>query len=138
MPSHDTAQQALQLIERRWNTAARIWDPAALSAIYAGDAVFYGGRADHFVGRARIKAYFESYQGSLASVSLALINQEIRLLGPGVFLAQGHGDFGFGLTGGKRTENRLRTSLVIAMQDRDWAIMLHHFSAVPEVPPVPQ
>ena len=37
-----------------------------LAAIYTDNAVFYGGRPGHSVGKEQVRAYFASYAGVLA------------------------------------------------------------------------
>lgn len=131
------ALEAVRAIEAAWNAAGRTWDAQALAAIYAADAVFHGGRPDHHVGHAAIRAYFDSYVGVIESATLALRDQHIQTLAAGVVLAQGFGDFGFVLQGGQATRSLVRTTLVLVQQDV-WRVQAHHFSPPPPAPPLGQ
>ena len=71
-----------------------------LVGLYTEDALFYGGRPGHAVGHAKVREYFDSYVGTLAGARLALVDQELRKLGEGVYLAQGYAVFDFDLTAG--------------------------------------
>ena len=51
--------------------------------------MFYGGRPGHAVGRSKVREYFDSYVGTLAAARLSLVDQELRKLGEGLYLAQG-------------------------------------------------
>lgn len=124
------------LIERKWNDAARDWNPSEFARLYADDAVFYGGRKGHSAGRAQIAEYFDSYSNDFRGVTLKLIDQEIREIGENAFLAQGYGDFKFHFRDGSQSESRLRTSLVIVSRAGEWQILLHHFSPTPDAPPL--
>lgn len=128
-------EAALAEIERQWNAAARTWDVDALAAIYADDALMYGGRPGLFVGP-QIRDYFASYIGVLKETTLDLVDQHIIALAPDVFLAQGFGEFHFLLGDGNRSGSVLRTTLVIVRRDGRWRIIQHHFSATPAAPPI--
>jgi len=128
---------ALRAVERDWNAAARQWNPEDLAALYTEDAVFHGGRVGHSVGRAGVRKYFESYVGTLASVRLALVDQELRELGDGVWLAQGYAAFDFDFTAGGNAQAALRSTLVLTRRTEGWRILQHHFSATPLEPPIP-
>lgn len=136
-PCHGAAQDALRSIERRWNEAATPWNPDGLASIYTEDALFYGGRPQHYVGREGVRDYFRSYVGILRSVTLKLVDQHIVNFTPAAFIAQGLGEFGFVLSSGKQTRNELRTTLTIVKRDHEWSIVGHHFSPKPEAPPIP-
>lgn len=142
MSGDEQSRIALQAIAAAWNAASQRWDAQALAAIYTEDALFFGGRPAHSVGRAEIHAYFASYQGIIESARLALMDQHLVALAPGVHLAQGIGDFSFVLSGGRATQSRVRTTLVIVQQHQDqdpqraWQIRQHHFSPEPAVPPL--
>jgi len=127
---------ALREVEREWNAAARDWNAARLAALYTQDAVFYGGRAGHSVGREQIRAYFDSYAGLFASVRLALVEQELRPLGSGSLLAQGYAEFSFDFAAGGASTARLRSTLALIRQEEGWRILQHHFSATPDAPPI--
>ena len=137
MPDQAEGETALRAIEREWNAAALHWDPAGLAALYTDDAVFYGGRVGHSVGRARVREYFESYVGTLASVRLALVDQELRELGERVWLAQGYAAFEFNLSAGGTAKSVLRSTLILTRRVEGWRILQHHFSATPSEPPIP-
>jgi uncharacterized protein (TIGR02246 family) len=130
-------EAALREVERDWNAAARDWNTAALAALYTGDVVFYGGRPNHSVGQAQVRDYFESYAGMFTAVRLALVDQEIRELARGIYLAQGYAAFDFDLTGGGATRAVLRSTLVLTRLSEGWRIAQHHFSAIPVEPPIP-
>ena len=50
MRDDTAAQQALDAVLAGWNAAGRHWDMDAFVALYAEDAVFFGGRAGHSIG----------------------------------------------------------------------------------------
>ena len=50
--------------------------------------------------------------------------------------AQGYGEFSFIVSGGRPSQSRLRTTLVVVQQRGEWKIRQHHFSTTPEVPPI--
>jgi hypothetical protein len=107
------------------------------SRTFREDAVFYGGRPGHAVGHAKVREYFDSYVGTLAAARLALVDQELRKLGEGVYLAQGYGAFDFDLTSGCATRTALRSTLVLTRRPEGWRIAQHHFSSPPPEPPIP-
>lgn len=123
-------------IERPWNAASKDWRPAELASLYAEDAVFHGGRAAHATGRADIEAYFRSYSDVFQGMSLSFVDQEIRVISPSAFLAQGFGDFRFEFRDGSRSANRLRTTLVVTEAGGEWRVLLQHFSPIPDAPPL--
>ena len=130
-------EAALRAVERDWNAAARTWDPAGLAALYTEDAVFYGGRPGHSIGRDQVKAYFDSYVGMFMTVRLALVDQELRTLADGVYLAQGYAAFDFELAAGGTSQAVLRSTLVLIRRPEGWRIAQHHFSATPTALPIP-
>jgi uncharacterized protein (TIGR02246 family) len=132
----DAAGAALAQIEAAWNAAARRWSADALTAVYTNDALFFGGRPGHSVGAAAIREYFASYEGVIDSATLALVEQQCVRLADDCFLAQGYGEFAFVLSGGRPSHSRLRTTLVVALQQGEWKIRQHHFSTTPESPPI--
>src|SRR5690606_2436805 len=110
------------------NAAASTWDIKALSDIYCEDALFFGLLPALYKGRSEIEMYFGSYQDNLDSVSLNLVEQHIRSLAPGIFLAQGFGDILNRHRNGASTERKVRSSFVIKYVEGIWKISLHHFS----------
>jgi uncharacterized protein (TIGR02246 family) len=137
LPELAEGERALRTVERDWNAAARHWDAEGLTALYTDDALFYGGRPGHAVGRAKIRGYFDSYIGTLAAARLALIDQELRKLSEGVYLAQGYAKFDFDLTAGGVSGTVLRSTLVLMHRPEGWRIAQHHFSVSPSEPPIP-
>lgn len=135
----DVKIEALKFVERDWNAAGKNWNPDALAEIYTEDALFFGGRVGHSVGREKVHSYFESYRGILKSATLNLAEQHVIELAPNVFVAQGYGNFHFVLEKtGKQTDNVLRTTLVIVKRGDKWKVIDHHFSPTPEAPPIPK
>ncbi len=134
-PGQD-AVAALRAVEAAWNAAAQHWDPTALAALYTEDAVFYGGRIGHSVGRAQVRAYFDSYAAIFTTVRLSLIEQELREPAPGTVLAQGTAAFAFGFKAGGESSATLRSTLVLVRQGEGWRILQHHFSPTPAEPPI--
>ena len=130
-------EAALRAVERDWNVAAWAWDPVGLAALYTEDAVFYGGRPGHSIGRDQVKAYFDSYAGMFTTVRLALVDQELRTLADGVYLAQGYAAFDFELAAGGTSQAVLRSTLVLIRRPEGWRIAQHHFSATPTALPIP-
>ena len=137
MANHENEEAALRVVERDWNAAAQDWNTADLAALYTEDAVFYGGRPGHSIGRDQVKDYFDSYAGMFTTVRLALVDQALRRLADGVCLAQGYAAFDFVLAGGGATQAALRSTLVLVRRPEGWRIAQHHFSATPEAPPIP-
>jgi ketosteroid isomerase-like protein len=103
-------ETALRAVERDWNAAAQHSNSAGLVALYTEDALFYGGRPGHAVGHAKVREYFDSYVGTPAAARLALVDQELRKLGEGVYLAQGYAAFDFDLTASGATRTVLRST----------------------------
>ncbi|MDB5856378.1 MAG: hypothetical protein JWQ76_67 [Ramlibacter sp.] len=130
------AEQALQEVLASWNRAAESWDVEALAALYTEDALMFGGRPGLAVGVAGMRGYFGSYVDVLASAHLALVDQYLVELAPEVYLAQGFGVFKFGRVDGGQTGTTMRTTLVIARRDGRWKIRQHHFSSIPDKPPI--
>jgi uncharacterized protein (TIGR02246 family) len=127
---------ALRAVEAAWNDAAQPWNPTALAALYTEDAVFYGGRIGHSVGRAQVRAYFDSYAAIFTTVRLALVDQELRELAPGTILAQGTAAFDFAFQAGGGSSAKLRSTLVLVRRPEGWRILQHHFSPTPAEPPI--
>jgi len=127
---------ALAAVGQAWTAAASPWNADALAAVYADDALFFGGRPGHAVGATAIRDYFASYQGVIESGQLELVDQHVLELAPGCLLAQGYGDFTFVLAGNQQTRSLLRTTLVLSLQQGSWKIRQHHFSASPSAPPL--
>jgi uncharacterized protein (TIGR02246 family) len=134
--SASNLKKTLDEMQNAWNRAAKVWNPEALARLYADDALFYGGRSGHSVGVAAIQAYFASYDGIIQSAVLDLIEQELVQISPESFVSQGLGAFSFVLSGGRKTQSVLRTTLVLSQINGRWKIQLHHFSVTPEVPPL--
>ena len=132
----DQLKQILGEMQGSWNAAAKVWNPKALASLYADNALFYGGRLGHSVGSAAIQDYFASYDGIIQSAVLDLIEQELVQISPESFVSQGLGAFSFVLSGGRKTQSVLRTTLVLSQINGRWKIQLHHFSVTPEVPPL--
>lgn len=132
-----SAQDILQLegLAERWSAAASDWDVDALSDLYDDDALLFGGRPNHAVGRPAIRTYFASYGGVILSAALTLFDQEILEIDDRCIFAQGFGNFVFTLAGETRTESRFRTSLLM-WRGASGRIRAHHFSSVPDVPPL--
>jgi uncharacterized protein (TIGR02246 family) len=131
-------QAALAQVQRDWNAAGKHWHAGLLAEVYTQDALFFGGRPGHFVGRAAVQAYFASYVGVIESGAMVLAEQEFAQLGPGCLLAQGYADFSFTLEGGQNTQSRVRATLVLVRDGAAWRIRQHHFSSAPEAPPLGQ
>lgn len=130
------AQAALDAAVVGWNAAAAPWDAEALAALYTADALFFGGRPGHGVGANAIHAYFKSYEGVIRSARMDLAEQQLKPLAPGCVLAQGFADFSFELSDGQTTRSRLRATLVLRREPDRWRILDHHFSTIPEAPPL--
>ncbi|QKS00580.1 SgcJ/EcaC family oxidoreductase [Sphingomonas sp. CL5.1] len=132
--SHDSDRVAA--VARAWSAAATPWDADALAALYSTDALLFGGRAGHSVGVAEIGEYFRSYDGVIQSGSLDLFNQRIARIGETALLAQGFCTFAFVLAGGRDTRSVLRATWLLDWGDGRTLIRAHHFSPVPEAPPL--
>ncbi|VXC80704.1 conserved hypothetical protein [Burkholderia sp. 8Y] len=134
--SIDGARSALRAVQASWNMSARDWNADALTAVYTDDALFFGGRPAHAVGASAVREYFASYEGVIESATLELVEQHFILITDDCFLAQGFGEFLFVLGGDRQSRSRLRTTLVIAREHGEWKIRQHHFSNIPESPPI--
>lgn len=121
-------QNVLDQIQSRWNQAAATWDVKALAQIYTPDALFFGLLPKLYIGRSEIEEYFESYQVILESVTLNLVDQNTRSLGPHAFSAQGYGRIVNRYRDGSIVPNTVRSSFVVVEKNGDWEISLHHFS----------
>lgn len=132
------ANEILRSVVGRWSDAANPLSPEKIAAVYSPDALFFGGRPDHYIGRASVRDYFETYRDILASIALEIRDVHFAEVGDRLLLAQGTADFNFGLLDGRSTFASLRATLALRRSDADWMICLHHFSPPPEVPPVPQ
>ncbi|MGC4250593.1 MAG: SgcJ/EcaC family oxidoreductase [Sphingobium sp.] len=131
-----SAAQELERIVAGWNAASQPWNPEKLTALYTRDALLFGGRPHHSVSGGGIADYFASYAGVIESGHLALSDQEIRIVADDAILAQGFGTFDFTLAGGVVTQSRLRTTLLLKRTEGSWKIAAHHFSAIPDAPPL--
>lgn len=129
-------QAALAQVVADWNRAGAAWDAPALAAVYAEDALLFGGRPGHSVGRAAIQGYFASYDGVILAGSMQMAETGLRTLGPGCVLAQGMVHFAFTLAGGEQTRSTLRATLVLGLEPDRWRILDHHFSTIPAAPPL--
>lgn len=125
----------LEALAARWSRAASTWDVAALTGLYTDDALLFGGRPGLAAGRAAVGDYFGSYQGVIRSATLELVEQHILAIDEAGFFAQGFAEFGFALASGTRTRARLRTSLLV-IREAGGRIRAHHFSPIPDAPPL--
>lgn len=132
----DAARAALAQVLAAWNAAAHHWDADLLTAVYTDDALFFGGRPGHSVGAGAIREYFASYEDVIESATLDLVEQHFIRLADDCFLAQGYGEFAFVLSGDRPSRSRLRTTLIVVLQEGEWKIRQHHFSTTPETPPI--
>ncbi|MFS1286877.1 YybH family protein [Pseudomonas piscis] len=131
-----TPLQCLQSLLRRWSQAASTWDASALGDCYTVDAALHGGRPGHSLGQQAIIAYFASYDGVIRSGVVMALDQEVAQPCKGVLVAQGHMRMVFVLSDGRETVSVLRSTWVLQEQEGDWKIWRHHFSPVPEAPPL--
>ncbi|EKT4468589.1 MULTISPECIES: YybH family protein [Pseudomonas] len=129
------AHRLEQLLER-WSAAAFSWNATALGACYTSDAGLLGGRPGHSVGRPAIVAYFASYDGVIRSGTVQALDQEVSQPAADVVIAQGHVRMSFVLEDGRETVSQLRSTLVLRLEAGEWKIWRHHFSPIPEAPPL--
>jgi uncharacterized protein (TIGR02246 family) len=134
--SNTRGRAALAAACEAFNRAAEHWDAEALALVYTEDALFFGGRPGHRVGRAAIRDYFASYAGVIRSSKLDFQDQHVVELAPDVFLAQGFGQFTFVLDGDKPSRSMLRTSVIVVRADGTWRVRQWHFSTTPSAPPL--
>ena len=136
-PAPAEAEEALRQVLAGWNAAAASWNVEALAAMYTADVVMFGGLAHHSVGIEGMRQYFGAYVDQLASAHLTLTDQHILPVGPDSYLAQGFGTFRFQRVGGRQTGTTMRTSWLLQRQgDGAWRIRQHHFSTIPDKPPI--
>ena len=135
-PAANDMHAAVAAVAQAWTAAASPWNADALTDLFTADALFFGGKPEHSVGAPAIRDYFASYQGVILSAALRLVEQQVLQLQPGCLLAQGYGDFSFLLAGDRATRSRVRTSLLLVLQDGRWKIRQHHFSPAPSAPPL--
>jgi uncharacterized protein (TIGR02246 family) len=134
--SSDDSHATLTAAAEAWSAAGRTWDTAGIAANYTEDAVFFGGRPGLQQGVAGVRAYFESYAGTITRAKLTLRDQQVFRLAPDVILAQGFGHFALGFADGRSSDPVQRTTLVLVRRDGRWNILQHHFSAEPDSPPL--
>lgn len=129
---------SIEILEREilpaFNAAAATWDADCFAELYAEDACFFGLLTYHSVGVTAVREYFAHYAEILNGAVLALDEQEIRVLGPDAFIAQGLGHFTYNMADGTTSRNTLRTTLGLQRQDGAWKIVIHHFSPIPPTP----
>lgn len=128
--------ERLYAMAAAWSEAGRDWNPTALTDLYTADALLFGGRPGHSVGGDAIRAYFDSYAGVIFSASVELFDQQILRTGETSLLAQGFCHFAFRLSGDRHTRSHLRTSLLLDWSGGATRIRAHHFSPMPEAPPL--
>jgi len=129
-------RRALTAIQDAWNAAAFHWDLDAFAAVYSGDALLFGGRPGQSVGRGEVRKYFASYVGVIDSAALTMVGQQVVRLAPGTFLAQGFGQLELKLSNGLLSRTVLRTTLIVVRRGNRWELQQHHFSALPDSPPL--
>jgi len=134
--SGDDSHAIVAAAAEAWSDAGRTWDPAAIARGYTDDAVFFGGRPGLQQGSAGVRAYFDSYVGTITSARLTLRDQQVFRLAPDVILAQGFGHFALGFADGRSTDTVQRTTLVLVRRAGQWKILQHHFSVEPTSPPL--
>lgn len=130
------AQAALAQAVADWNRAGSAWDAQALAATYVEGGLLFGGRPGHAVGRTAIREYFASYNGVILAGSMQMSGTEFRTLAHDCVLAQGMVDFAFTLAGNEQTRSTLRATLVLQREADRWRIVDHHFSTIPDAPPL--
>ncbi|RQR59802.1 hypothetical protein DIE19_16695 [Burkholderia sp. Bp9126] len=74
-----------------------------------------------------IREHFAAYYGVIESALLELSRRQVVRLAADSLFAQGIGHFSFATGGGPATRARLRTMLVIVLQQGRWRIRQHHF-----------
>lgn len=134
--SAEIRQAALAEVEGQWTQAASRWNVDALASLYCEDALFFGGRPGHCIGRGAVREYFASYVGTIASGSISLSELESVYVAQDCVLAQGFAQFAFRLETGEITRSRLRGTLLLQKQNGAWNIRQHHVSEAPLVPPL--
>lgn len=135
-PNLADSQAVLEQVVTAWNHSASSWDAKGIAATYCKDAMLFGGRAGHFVGRAAIRDYFASYNGIIVSATMQLSEMLDRELGSGYRLFQGMAHFEFRMAHNKKTQSKLRATLVLIREADGWYIIDHHFSTIPIEPPL--
>lgn len=131
-----TLPYTLTAYEDAWNNAGRQWNTDALAACFTEDALFFGGRPEHSVGRAAIRGYFRSYIGVIASCTLHLRDHQQLDVAPGYFVSQGFADFSFVLADGMQTKSTVRTTLILVQDHDEWRARLQNFAPSPAEPPL--
>ena len=129
-------RSTLLVYEEAWNKAGRKWDIEGLADCFTEDAMFFGGRPQHCVGRAAIRDYFHSYTGIIASCTLRLRDQQQLDVAPGYFVSQGFADFSFVLADGIQTKSTVRTTLILVQDHNEWRARLQNFAPSPAEPPL--
>lgn len=136
--AHPDGHAALTQVVADWNRAGAGWDAVAIAAVYTEDALLFGGRPGHSVGREAIRGYFASYEGVILAGAMQMRETVLRMPGADCVLAQGMVDFSFTLAAGQQTRSALRATLMLLRQSDRWRILEHHFSTIPEAPPLGQ
>lgn len=129
-------QEVLSKVINCWNAAGTEWNAQGLAQVYTDDACMLGGRPWQAVGKEELLRYFDSYQGLILSCTIECLDQAFTMAGPHHVIAQGHVKLHFLLEGHKVTSNVLRSTLVLVTEHQQWKISHHHFSQIPQEPPL--
>ncbi|WP_295470279.1 SgcJ/EcaC family oxidoreductase [uncultured Pseudomonas sp.] len=134
LPS-DAKQREIASLFERWNAALQTGDAAAVTQLYAADAVLQPTVSNQVRATpAQITDYFQHF---LALKPVGRINyREIRQLGPDAAMDSGVYTFTLTDADGKTRDVQARYTFLYEKVDGQWKILNHHSSAMPEVQPV--
>ena len=92
IPAVDTARQAIDAAVAAWETAALAGDAAALTALYAEDAVLQPPNAPEAVGSAAIQAGFDGMLAMTPFTAIDIVVDEVEVSASGD-IAWAHGSY---------------------------------------------
>ncbi|MBT2298561.1 SgcJ/EcaC family oxidoreductase [Pseudomonas fluorescens] len=130
-PQNQNDREIAALFDR-WNAALKTGSAAAVTSLYAPDAILQPTVSNQVRNTAAlIQDYFEHF---LASKPAGQINyREIRHLGPDAAMDSGVYTFALTNADGSKREVQARYTFLYERIDGQWKILNHHSSAMPQV-----
>jgi uncharacterized protein (TIGR02246 family) len=130
-PQNQNDREIAALFDR-WNAALKTGNAAAVTSLYAPDAILQPTVSNQVRNTAAlIQDYFEHF---LAGKPVGQINyREIRHLGPDAAMDSGVYTFALTNADGSKREVQARYTFIYERIDGQWKILNHHSSAMPQV-----
>ena len=130
-PGAARQQEGVEGAIKRWAEAFAALDGERSAAVYAPDARLWGTvAAEPAVGRAEIRAYFDSGRQRARSRRVAIGAHATRVYGT-TAVSSGRYDFTNVLFDGTPSVRRARFSMTFVDRDGQWLIVDHHSSELP-------